>query len=173
VTINPFMIIGPSIGPGLNTSTAVFRDILGRRYPGIMNLSWGFVDVRDVARAHVLAMASDRATGRYLCAGETLSMKEIVVLLRDAGYGDRYTLPRLDLTSSIADSALRLLSYTQPTGIGSYMRTHLGKVMRYDNGRIRHDLGLEFRPVRESVIATVEDLQRWGHLSQSGPPPAN
>lgn len=56
VVINPYMVLGPSLGPSLNTTNQLFRDVLTGVYPGIMSLSWGFVDVRDVARAHVLAM---------------------------------------------------------------------------------------------------------------------
>ena len=58
---NPYLILGPSLGPELNTTNAIFRDILTGVYPGIMNLSWGFVDVRDAATAHVLAMDNTRA----------------------------------------------------------------------------------------------------------------
>lgn len=164
IAVNPYMILGPSLGRDLNTTNAIFRDLLTGVYPGIMNLTWGFVDVRDVATAHVLAMETDRAAGRYICAGESLSMKEVVALLQEAGYRDGYKLPRLDLACAIGDFAVKLLSYTQPTGTGSYMRTHLGKVMHYDNSKIRRDLGVRFRPARESVVATVNDLVRWGHL---------
>jgi dihydroflavonol-4-reductase len=165
IALNPFMILGPSLGPDLNTSNAIFRDILTGVYPGILDLVWGFVDVRDVATAHVLAMETDRARGRYLCAGETLSMGDVVVLLDRAGYGDRYTLPRRNLAGPIGTAVVKLLSYTRPRGTGSYLRTHLGKTMRYDNRKIRNELGVEFRPARESVIAAVEDLVRWGHLA--------
>jgi dihydroflavonol-4-reductase len=167
IVINPYLVLGPSLGPELNTTNAIFRDILTGVYPGIMNLAWGFVDVRDAATAHVLAMESDRAHGRYLCAGETLSMGEVVELLQEAGYRDDYTLPRLDLACAVGDVAVKLLSYTQPAGTGSYMRTHLGKVMGYDNSKIRRELGLQFRPARESVLAAVEDLIRWGHLTKA------
>ncbi len=166
IAINPFMILGPSLGPDLNTTNAVFRDILTGAYPGILSLAWGFVDVRDVATAHVLAMENDRAHGRYICAGETLSMRDVVALLEEAGYGRRYRLPRRDLTGPIGSFVVKLLSYTRPKGTGSYIRTHVGRTMRYDNSKIRHDLGVNFRPARESVIATVEDLVRWGHLKQ-------
>jgi dihydroflavonol-4-reductase len=62
------------------------------------------------------------------------------------------------------------MSYTRPAGTGSYLRTHLGKTMRYDNGRIRRELGLEFRPARAAILETVEDLVRWGHLRQAATP---
>jgi dihydroflavonol-4-reductase len=165
IAINPFMIAGPSLGPELNTTNSVFRDILTGVYPGILSLTWGIVDVRDAAAAHVLAMESDRATGRYLCAGETLSMRDVVMCLRQAGYGAGYRLPRLDLSGPIGTRVVKLLSYTQPKGTGSYLRTHLGTTMRYDNSRIRNELGVHFRPARESLIAAVADLVRWGHLT--------
>ncbi|MEO8074856.1 MAG: NAD-dependent epimerase/dehydratase family protein [Acidobacteriota bacterium] len=164
VAINPFMVVGPSIGPGLNVSNAIFRDLLTGVFPAIMNLAWGFVDVRDVATAHVAAIEHVDATGRYICAGDVLTMKEVIAILRDAGYGAGSKLPRLPLTSPIGDLAIKLLSYTQPRGSGSYLRTHVGKVMRYDNGKIRRDLGVHFRPARESLLAAVADLVRWGHV---------
>ena len=34
VVVNPFLVIGPSIGPGLNTSNQMFVDILGGPTPG-------------------------------------------------------------------------------------------------------------------------------------------
>src|SRR5439155_222332 len=71
VVINPFLVVGPSIVPGLNTSNQIFVDLLNGTYPGIVNLTWGFVDVRDVADAHVRAMETPSARGRYICAGET------------------------------------------------------------------------------------------------------
>ena len=164
VAINPYLILGPSLGAELNTTNAIFRDLLTGVYPGVLNLSWGFVDVRDVALAHALALESPAAAGRYVCAGETLSMREVVELLRQTGYDRGYKLPRLDLACAVGDFAIRILSYTQPTGLGSYMRTHIGKVMRYDNSKIRRDLGLRFRPARDSVLETVADLVRWGHV---------
>ena len=35
---------------------------------------------------------------------------------------------------------------------------------RYDTTKIRRELGITFRPVEDSVLETMEDLERWGHL---------
>jgi len=141
----------------------MFVDLLKGVYPGIMNLSWGFVDVRDVALAHVLAMETKPAHGRYLCAAETVSMREIVELLRRSGYA-QYKLPRLGLDCAVGDYAVKLASYLQPAGVGSYLRTHVGRVPRYDNGKIQRELGLSFRDVRRTILETMDDLRNWGHL---------
>jgi dihydroflavonol-4-reductase len=168
VVINPFLVIGPSLSPGLNTSNQMFVDLLGGAYPGIMNLTWGFVDVRDVADAHVRAMETEGASGRYLCAADTIAMREVVALLAEAGYADGYKLPKIGLDCAVGDFTVRLSSYLQPKGVGSYLRTHVGRVPRYDTAKIRAELGIAFRPAKQSILDTVADLDRWGHLPARG-----
>ena len=168
VVINPYMTIGPSIGPGMNTRNGVLKGILEGDYPGILALSWGFVDVRDIAHAHVLAMQDDEAEGRHICASEVVSMAEVVQILREAGYADGYKLPSLDLSGGLGSFVVRLFSHTQPSGVGSYLRTHLGKDMLWSNDKARDQLGVAFRPGKESILAAVEDMVKQGHLAPKG-----
>jgi dihydroflavonol-4-reductase len=168
VVINPFLVIGPSLSPAINTSNQMFLDLLGGTYPGIMNLTWGFVDVRDVADAHVRAMETKEASGRYICAGETIAMRDVVSFLGEQGFGEGQKLPKIGFDCAIGDFTVRLSSYLQPKGVGSYLRTHVGRVPRYDNGKIQRELGLSFRPVKTSIADTVADLLRWGHLPAKG-----
>lgn len=166
VVINPFLVIGPSLGPGVNTSNQIFVDLLAGKYPGIVRLTWGVVDVRDVAVAHVRAASLKQAAGRYLCANATVTMREVVELLARSGY-DRHKLPRRGLDGAMGDLAVRLGSFFQPRGVGQYLRTHIGRVPRFDNAKIRHELGIEFRPVDQSILDTVADLVRWGHVKSA------
>ncbi|MDQ3032580.1 MAG: SDR family oxidoreductase [Myxococcota bacterium] len=166
VVINPFMVIGPSRSPGLNTSNQLFADMLKGVYPGIMNLTWGFVDVRDVALAHVRAFETKAASGRYICANTTATMRELVEWLNEDGY-TAHKLPARGLDCAVGDHVVRLTSYLQPKGVGSYLRTHVGRAPRFDNAKIRRELGLEFRPLRDTVRETVADVVRWGHVPAS------
>lgn len=163
VVINPFMVIGPSLVAALNQSNALFVSLLTGAFPAVIAMAWGFVDVRDVADAHVRAMERTNARGRYLCAGDVVSMRALVDVLRAHGYG-AYKLPRLRLDFPIGTSIARLASYAQPSGTGQYLRTHLGRTPAYDTTKIRTDLGITFCPARESVLDTMADLARWGHL---------
>ena len=163
IAINPFMVIGPSLGPSLNTSNEMIRDIMIGVYPGIIDINWGFVDVRDVATAHVLAMETDTASGRYLCSAEIMHMKELVAFLKSSGFGG-YALPKADLTGKMGTLLMKALSFTQPKDIGMYIRTTTGRTMRYDNTKIKRELGISFKPVKESLIETVHDMIKWGHL---------
>lgn len=165
VVVNPFLVIGPSLGPGLNTSNQVFADLLNGKYPAIMDLAWGLVDVRDVALAHVLAMSTPRASGRYLCAAETIHMRDVVKLFSENGYGEGHRLPTRNLAHPAGSMLARGLSFFQPSGVGSYLRTHLGRWPVFDNGRIKRELGLTFRPVAKTLLETAADLVRWGHVT--------
>ncbi|KAA3644909.1 MAG: aldehyde reductase [Chloroflexi bacterium] len=165
VVINPTFVTGPSLGPGLNSSPTILRDMMVGGYPAIMSFEFSFVDVRDVAVAHRLAMENKKASGRYICANETRSVRQIVELLKAEGYSG-YKLPVLDLTSKFGNRLVWLLSFAQPRDTGTFMRLAVGKESRYDNSKIKRDLGMEFLSVEQSILETVEDLLKWGHLDR-------
>lgn len=164
VVINPFLIIGPSLTPSLNTSNKIFVDLMTGEYPGILSLTWGIVDVRDVSAAHIRAMETDAASGRFICVDHTISMSEVVALLRDRGYDEDYKIPKMNMASGFGNFLVRTMSYLQPKGTGSYLRTHIGKVPRFDNSKSKDVLEMDYRPVEESILETVEDLKKWEHL---------
>lgn len=163
VVINPFIVIGPSMTAALNESNKILADLMGGAYPAIMALTWGFVDVRDVADAHLRLLTTAAASGRYLCAGETRSMREVVQFLREHGYAHT-RLPKIGLDGSFGNRLALLAAGTQPKGVASYLRSHLGRVVRYDNSRIQRELGVTFRPLDRSLSDTAADLVRWGHV---------
>jgi dihydroflavonol-4-reductase len=166
VVVNPFTVIGPSLGPELNTSHGFLTGITNGRVPAVLSLEWPLVDVRDVARAHVLAMENPGAHGRYIVAAGTRTMRQVVDLLRANGWADRYRLPSISLESGIGIALSRLVAAVQPSGTGDYLRNHLGGDMRFDNSKVRNELGLEFRDIDETILETMEDLEQWGHLGK-------
>jgi dihydroflavonol-4-reductase len=153
VVVNPFVIMGPSHGRAVNIS-----------------LTWGLVDVRDVATAHVRAAETPTASGRYLCAQQPVTMRQIVGWLRQAGYGSGTRLPSRGLDHAFGNLLVRLDSYRRPTGAGSYLRTHVGRTPRYDTSKITRELGVTFRPAHDTVVDAVHDLARWGHVPSASLP---
>lgn len=164
VVINPVLVMGPSLTKALNTSNKVIADLLNGVHPGIVSLTWGIVDVREVADAHVRAMDAPEAKGRYLCAAGTMSMREVTALLASSGYAG-HRLPRLGLDGAIGSAIVRLASHLQAAGVGQYLRTHVGGVPRFDTSKIQRDLGLRFRPADQTIVDAAADLVRWGHVT--------
>ncbi len=164
VAINPCVVIGPALGPALNESNKILSDMLAGVYPGIMALNFCMVDVRDVAKAHRLALTSTAAQGRYITCSDGMAMAELVTFLGESGYQD-YKLPKLDMSGAAGTLLMKLASYTQPKGAGDFIRSHIGKTMRISNKKICRDLGIEFRPVRASIHAAITDMIEWGHIA--------
>ncbi|MEL6934089.1 MAG: aldehyde reductase, partial [Pseudomonadota bacterium] len=163
VVINPFLVIGPAHTKAINTSNQTFVDIINGQYPAVMALEWGFVDVRDVADAHIAAMDAKVSSGRYIAASANLDMAAAVDLMRQEGFGAA-KLPKVKLTGWLGTAFMKLASRTQPAGIGSYLRTHLGRVPHFDNSKIRKAMGITFRTPEDSIKDTLSDLARWGHI---------
>jgi dihydroflavonol-4-reductase len=100
--------------PSLNESNKVIADVVGGKYPGIVSLAWGFVDVRDVARAHLEAAERKEAKGRYLCANVTMTMRELVGRIARVAPGHR--VPKMGFDNGIGNFFTRAGSVFYPRG---------------------------------------------------------
>jgi dihydroflavonol-4-reductase len=163
VVINPFLVIGPSLTPGLNTSNQIIVEALTGVFPAIMELTWGMVDVRDVALAHVLAVENPTAAGRYLCAAESVTMRRLIETLKPLAQ-PHDKLPTRAIDFWLGSTIGRWFAFTQPPGAASYMKTHLGRTPRFDTAKIQRELGLKYRGISATIAETVADLREWKHL---------
>jgi dihydroflavonol-4-reductase len=162
VAINPVAVVGPSLVPPLNTSNGILSSLLGGGYPALVDLAWTFVDVRDVARAHVAALERPAAHGRYLCANLTLSMRELVERVRRVLPGER--VPRLNLEGPLGRWFTSAFSLTLAKGARDFVRSSLGRRQLIDSSKLVRELGIAFTDFDVTLRDTVPDLRRWGHL---------
>ncbi|MBL4757745.1 MAG: NAD-dependent epimerase/dehydratase family protein [Rhizobiales bacterium] len=165
IVINPFLVIGPAHTASINTSHQILVDLVNGNFPAIIDLTWGFVDVRDVADAHIAAANIQAASGRYVCATATIDMSKVVDIARANGWGHA-KLPKMSLTGPLGTALTKLASYTQPSGAGSYLRTHVGRALRFDNSKIRNELAINFRSPETSIRDALVDLAKWNHIPQ-------
>lgn len=77
VTILPCTIIGPNFKTH-TPSTFLFQKIADGNLPIIPPINMSFVDVRDVAAAHISAYENDHAHGRYIVSEGEYMMKDII-----------------------------------------------------------------------------------------------
>jgi dihydroflavonol-4-reductase len=137
-------------------------------YPVSLALTWGLVDVRDVADAHIAALETNAIRGRFIVASETMTMADMVAQMRTAGFTTG-RLPRFDMSGPLGTAVLRWASRFQPAGTRSYLQTHLGRTPIFDNGKSRRELGIVYRSARSAVADTLQDLVRWGHIRAPRP----
>lgn len=88
VVINPFIVCGPSMVGGVNPSNELLRSMASGGFPGVVDLTLTLVDVRDVSKAHILALESDTAKGRYICCAseKPMHMRDVVKVLDSLGF---------------------------------------------------------------------------------------
>ncbi|XP_020214815.1 tetraketide alpha-pyrone reductase 1 isoform X2 [Cajanus cajan] len=81
ITINPVMVSGPLLQSEINESVEPILNLInGKQFP---NKSFGWVDVKDVANAHILAYEIASACGRYCLAERVIHFSELARILRD------------------------------------------------------------------------------------------
>ncbi len=156
--VNPVAILGPVLGPDRSTSIELVQRLLDGQLPGAPQLSYGIVDVRDVADLHLRAMTDPAAAGeRFLATtGGTTSMHEVALILKGRlGQSARRvptrTLPNWPIR--LAAVFMRDLRQIAP---------ELGMKKPGTNEKARTMLGWSPRSAEDAIVATAESLQRLG-----------
>ncbi|NP_001148612.1 dihydroflavonol-4-reductase isoform 1 [Zea mays] len=82
VTVCPTMALGPLLRPMLNVSHEFLMYIIKGGPTMMKNIPWHIVDVRDVVDALLMVYKKEESTGRYICAPNCISAKDLVNMLK-------------------------------------------------------------------------------------------
>jgi dihydroflavonol-4-reductase len=158
--VNPVGVLGPVLGPDLSTSIQIVQRLMDGAMPGTPRLSFGVVDVRDVADLHLRAMTNPAAKGeRFLAiAGDFITVQEISRILK-ARMGDA---ARRVPMRSLPDWAVRFAAIFDPSV--RQILPELGKSKNASNEKAKRVLGWAPRSNEEAIVATAESLARLGLL---------
>lgn len=168
VVVNPTLPVGP--GDELVTPpTRMMLDFLNGRAPAYLEAEINMIDVRDAALGHLLAAERGRPGRRYILGGENLTMGALLVLLeRISGrpmpkwripYWLAYGYAAVD--EFVADVLTKRPPKAPLTGVKLVRHP-----MRFDNSRALAELGLEPRPLRDSLIEAIAWFQAEGLLNE-------
>ncbi|KAK4411088.1 Cinnamoyl-CoA reductase 1 [Sesamum angolense] len=83
VTLHPGFVIGPPLQPTLNLTSEAFLNLINGKElfsDGV----YRYVDVRDVALAHILAFENPSASGRYCLVGRVTHSSEVRAILTES-----------------------------------------------------------------------------------------
>ncbi len=161
--VNPVGIFGPILGPDLSTSVLLVQRLMDGAMPGCPQLSFGVVDVRDVADLHLRAMSHPDAKGeRFLAvAGDFMSVLDIAkALKRRLGMAAKRVPSR-----QLPNWVVRLAALRDPGA--RQVLPELGKTKNATNEKAKRVLGWTPRSNEDAVVATAESLERFGLLKVS------
>jgi nucleoside-diphosphate-sugar epimerase len=160
--INPVGVLGPILGTDYSTSIELVQSLMNGALPGVPQLSFGLVDVRDVADIHLRAMTHPDASGeRFLAiAGDFVSMQEIARTLKLRMGETAARVPTRVLPNWMVRLAARVIPSLAP------MITELGKKKHATNEKARRVLEWHPRSSEEAIVAIAESLARFGLLKR-------
>jgi dihydroflavonol-4-reductase len=155
VIVNPSFVLGPDDPNPSGTSNALVRRLLLRRIPGYLDGAINVVDVRDVAKGHLLADERGESAERYLLTGRNFTMQRLFADLSRIG---GVPAPPVRMAGRLAVGgvqAMELAGLRLPTSADE-VRSGT-QWFTYRNDKAREQLGWEPRPHEE----TLDDTVRW------------
>jgi dihydroflavonol-4-reductase len=161
--VNPVAVFGPALGSDISTSIEIIRRMMDGALPALPRITFGVVDVRDVADLHLLAMTRPEAAGeRFLAlAGDFVSLRDIGLALKRRLGDDARRVP----TRELPDWLLRIVARVDKS-VGQIV-PELGKRKDATNAKARRVLGWSPRSVDDAIAATGESLVRLGLLKHA------
>ncbi|RZO27816.1 MAG: aldehyde reductase [SAR86 cluster bacterium] len=153
--INPALVIGPSLSGDLGESNKAIAMVTTGKMPVAVPLQFGYVDVRDVAAAHLLAMQNSNSNGeRFALAEKDLWYKDVAKVLRENGFDKAPTFNVPVWLAKILANFSKELKVTLP---------YLGRVRSVKNtSKAKDILGWNPRPAEESIIDIAEQIKEMG-----------
>ena len=150
--INPALVIGPSLSGDLGESNKAIEMVVTGRMPVSVPLQFGYVDVRDVAAAHILAMQNPESNGkRFALSEKDLWYKDVAKLLRTNGYKKA---PKINIPAWITPVLAKFneeLKFSLP---------FIGRVRSVKYATNAKDiLGWNPRPAEDSILEVAKQIQ--------------
>ncbi|KAI0390000.1 NAD dependent epimerase/dehydratase [Xylariaceae sp. FL0594] len=151
-TINPPLVFGPVVPhlkslADINTSNGVLAQLVVGKWrdeiPAAGVYLW--VDVRDVAKAHVEAMERPEAGGnRFFVTAGHFSHREIAAAARN-------NFP--DLADKLPDESVKG---------GDYPGGSVDNIYKADNSKATKVLGIDWIPLEKAVVDTIKSIKEFG-----------
>jgi len=158
----PVVIVHPSapVGDGDHKPTATGRivlDFLNRRMPAFVRTGLNLVDVRDVARGHLLAAEWGRDGEEYILGCRNMTLAEILQTLATLTglAAPRWRIPHwLPLSLAAVDTAVSRVFPREPRlALESVQLAR--HMMFFDSAKARRELGYAPGPVEDALARAV------------------
>lgn len=163
VVVNPSFVLGPPMNANYTTSETL--NVLkmlggGEMKMGVPKIGVGIVDVRDVADAHFKAAYTPEAKGRYITSGHNSDFLEMGTVLLPK-YGDQFPLPKKALPKWL----LMLVGpFVNKLFSRKYLRNNVNIPWKANNSKIKKELGMTFKPLKETMEDSFQTLIDEGIL---------
>ncbi|KAK0404672.1 hypothetical protein QR680_017564 [Steinernema hermaphroditum] len=158
--INPTLIVGPLLVDEQGASVSIVRRFMNFEMPAVPHLQLALVDVRDVARAHVIAMVTPESDGHRILvtAQPSFWFKDIAKVLAKEFSRQGYRLPSLTVPYplvwlySLFDSQTRAIL------------ERIGYEVKFNNSKAKTLFGINFIDPATSLVEMAYSMIDRGIL---------
>ena len=155
-TLLPSLVMGPVYIKHGNSSESLIKDILEGSFPGAMDATVGFVDVRDVAQGHYQAMFKQGTDGRrYACTAQEHSLEELITILKNEFEKSGYQIKdkKINKEEAIASGSTAAQRFANMIG---------RPLPHIVNERSVKELGMQYTSFEKTIIDMGHSLIKHG-----------
>jgi len=147
VVVNPSFVMGPPLTLDSKSESIQFMNdmISGKFYTGAPALEFGFVDVRDVSKAHILALENPNAKGRHILAERTTGFFELGKII-DQEFKGVYKTPMMKTPKFMLYLVGWMFGLT-----AKFISRNVGYSIKFNNSKSINELGLQYTPFNVTV----------------------
>lgn len=150
--INPSGVIGPSLTSEISSTQLIVAGLMNGKIPVNLPIHIGYVDVRDVALAHIKALENPNSDGeRIILSNTELWHKDVSKILKEGGY----KAPWLTVSVPVA----KFLANVVPALKGA--KRFLGKDMVKNSTKAEDILGISYIDIKKSILDDSKSLTEF------------
>jgi len=170
VVVNPTTPIGEQ-GIKPTPTGRIIVDFLKRKFPAYVDTGLNVVDVKDVARGHLLAMEKAVPGERYILGGENLTLKQILDKLAAL---TGLPSPRTKVPHAVALGFAVLDQFFTGTILRKEPRATIDAVrmgrkkMFASSAKAERELGYKAAPVEDALRRAIAWFQSHGYVEVTG-----
>jgi len=154
IVVNPSFVMGPSLGSISQSESIKFmRNILSGKFKsGAAELYFGYVDVRDVASAHIYCL-ENKAEGRHILAERVTDILSFSNLI-EAEYKDKYKLPKSNNPKWVLSLIGSFFGLSR-----KFVKNNVGIPIQFDTSKSIEKLHLTYTPLQQTVRDMVDQME--------------
>ena len=152
--INPVAVTGPMLTSDIGSSNDFLLKLISGSMPACPKIHMGYIDVRDVAKAHIFSMTEEKTNGERIIVSENeMFFAEVGKTLNEAGF-------KKSPTKELPTFLVKIMSFF--VGELKTLLSALDRKGDIDKTKAEHFFNWEYISTEQSVTETAQQLQEMG-----------
>lgn len=154
ITIHPSVVFGPILSPRHKEGSMSYLKHFNSGPPFVLKIHINFVDVRDVAKAHINALSNGRDGARYLLHNRGMWMHEIGAQLKILKPARKWA------TRKLPSFLAYLFAIVHPKLSIKQLRGNIGVKIGYNVENVAQELDFVFTDYQQTLADSIDSISQ-------------